>query len=177
MLQQHHVAGCERREPGAEGLPEGEVPRHHCQHDAERLIPDVALGRGALDRLVGEEPGGIVPDPACGPGALLDLTFRLDDGLAHLGREDRCITRFVRPQHARHVFEQARAVLDACIAPAEANVPGSGDRGLDRSLIGLVESRQLAATGRVDRLQHSVRVARLRLWLRESRPAHCRRRS
>src|SRR5512139_150622 len=43
MLQHHDIACSNRRDSEAEYLPEGEVPRHDSQHDAERLEEDIAL--------------------------------------------------------------------------------------------------------------------------------------
>ena len=84
MLEQHHVARAERREPGAKRLPEREVPRHHGQDHAQRLEANVALGRCAFDGLVGQQPLRILSDPAGRPRALFDLGLGLDDRLAHL---------------------------------------------------------------------------------------------
>ena len=43
VLEQPDVAGHQRRRGEAEHLPERKVPRHDRQHDAERLVADVAL--------------------------------------------------------------------------------------------------------------------------------------
>ena len=51
VLQQPAVAGHQRRRREAEDLPEREVPRHHREHDAERLEGDEALRGLGRDRL------------------------------------------------------------------------------------------------------------------------------
>ena len=52
VLQQRAVAGHQRRRGEAEHLPEGEIPRHDGEHDAERIVGDERLGAADVDRLV-----------------------------------------------------------------------------------------------------------------------------
>ena len=58
VLEDDGVARHQRGGRRAEHLPVGEVPRHDRQHDAERPIGDVALGRGGgrLSRRRGSAP-------------------------------------------------------------------------------------------------------------------------
>ena len=55
VLENDAVAGHERRRRGAEDLPEREVPRHHGEQHAQRLVGDEALPRLRRHLLVGEE--------------------------------------------------------------------------------------------------------------------------
>ena len=54
MLQQRAVAGHQRRRGEAEHLPEREIPRHHREHDADRVEGDERFGPADVGRLVGE---------------------------------------------------------------------------------------------------------------------------
>ena len=58
MLEQPDVARHERRRGEADHLPERKIPRHHREHDAERLEGDVAALAFDVDRLVGEKALG-----------------------------------------------------------------------------------------------------------------------
>ena len=155
VLQQHHVAGRQRGQAGAERLPEGKVPGHHREDHAERLEADVALGRGALDRLVGQQPRGVVGEPVGRPGALLDLGLGLDDRLAHLRGQQRRVARLVRPQDARRPTAGGRC---ACRCRRLARHGRAAVRaiesGLDRRLVSFGKRGQLPAGGRIDGFQH-----------------------
>ena len=86
VLEDHPVAGGERGHGGADGLPEGEVPRHDGQDHAERLVRhERALGR-RLARLILQKRLGVLGDVAAQRGALLGLGLGLSHGLSHLGR-------------------------------------------------------------------------------------------
>jgi hypothetical protein len=84
VLQQSAVAGHQRRRGEAEDLPKGEVPWHHRQDHAQRLIGDVALPRIRLHRFIGEEPLGVLGVEVAVPRALLYLRLGFVDRLAHL---------------------------------------------------------------------------------------------
>ena len=54
VLQEHAVAGHQRGRGGAEHLPEREIPRHHREHDADRIEGDERFAAADVGRLVGE---------------------------------------------------------------------------------------------------------------------------
>ena len=85
VLEQADVAGHERGSEEAEDLPEGEVPGHDGEDDAEGVVADVALGVLGGDAFGGEDAGGVVGVVAADGGALGDLGAGGDEGLAHLG--------------------------------------------------------------------------------------------
>ena len=55
VLEQADVAGGDRRRREPNHLPERKIPRHHGEHDADRLERDEAALAGNIDRLVGEK--------------------------------------------------------------------------------------------------------------------------
>ena len=149
VLEQHHVAGDQRGQAGAKRLPERKVPRHHGQNDAERLEPDIAFGGGALGRFVGQQALAVLGQPVGGPGALFDLRLGLDDGLAHLSREQGGVTRLVRPQHAGDRTHERGPHARPGVAPRVPACPGARESALDGGLVGLGERGQLPACGRI----------------------------
>ncbi len=83
VLEQADVAGHQRGRGKAEDLPEGEVPGHDGEDDAEGVPADVAVVfRG--DGLGGEDAGGVVGVVAAGCGALEHFQPGCVQGLAHL---------------------------------------------------------------------------------------------
>ena len=85
VLEQADVAGHERGGEEAEDLPEGEVPGHDGEDDAEGVVADVGLGVLGGDAFGGEDAGGVVGVVAADVGALGDFGAGGDEGLAHLG--------------------------------------------------------------------------------------------
>ena len=73
VLEQADVAGHQRGSEEAEDLPEGEVPRHDGEDDAERVPADVAVVVAGGDGLGREDAGGVVGVVAAGGGALEDF--------------------------------------------------------------------------------------------------------
>ena len=88
VFEKTHVAGHQRGGGEAEDLPEWEVPRHHGQHRADRLVPHPALPRVRRDLLVGEEGGAVLGVEAAGEGTLGRLGHGGADRLAHLERHE-----------------------------------------------------------------------------------------
>ena len=72
VLEQADVAGHERGREEAEDLPEGEVPGHDGEDDAERVPADVGVVFGG-DGFGGEDAGGVVGVVAAAGGALEDF--------------------------------------------------------------------------------------------------------
>jgi hypothetical protein len=67
----------------AEDLPEGKVPGHDSEDDAERVPAYVAVVFGG-DGLGGQDAGGVVRVVPAGRGALENFRAGSVDGLAHL---------------------------------------------------------------------------------------------
>src|SRR5688572_10241867 len=72
----------------ADDLPEREVPRHDCEHDTERLVDDVALGRVRAHRLSREKVLAVLRVVAARERALGRFLDRRSDGLPHLERHE-----------------------------------------------------------------------------------------
>ena len=70
VLEQADVAGRQRRRREADHLPEREIPRHHGEHDAERLERDVAALVRRLRPARRRESGGVVGVEAAARRAL-----------------------------------------------------------------------------------------------------------
>ena len=89
VLEQADVARHQRGREKAEDLPEGEVPGHDGEHDAERVPADVGVVGSDVDGLGREDAGGVVGVVAADAGAFEDFGAGLRDGLAHLGGDER----------------------------------------------------------------------------------------
>jgi hypothetical protein len=90
VLEEHAVARHQRRGGGAEHLPEGEIPRHHGEHDADRVEGDERLAAADIGGLVGQVFFGVVPKPVAMERALFDFGAAVIEGLAHfLGHQPR----------------------------------------------------------------------------------------
>ena len=85
VLEKTDVASHERGSEETEDLPEGEVPGHDGEDEADGVVADVGLGVLGGDALGGEEADGVVGVVAAGGGALGDFVAGGDEGLAHLG--------------------------------------------------------------------------------------------
>jgi hypothetical protein len=84
VLEQTHVPCRERRRGEAKDLPEGEVPRHDGEDEAERLEGHVAPRGVGRRRLRREKVLCVLRVVLAHPGALVGLGPPLGHGLAHL---------------------------------------------------------------------------------------------
>ena len=87
MLEEADVASHECGREEAEDLPEGEVPGHDGEDDAEGVPADVGVVFG-VDGFGREDAGGVVGVVAAGGGALEYFLLRGVEGLAHLEGDD-----------------------------------------------------------------------------------------
>ena len=131
MLEQRRIAGHERRRGEADDLPEREVPRHHREDDAERLVRDVALLRRRLHDLGGEEPLRVLGEELAAQGALLDLGLGLGDRLAHLERHEARVAIASFAQQRRETVHRHGTFGERARAPRDERVLRAGDRVLD----------------------------------------------
>src|SRR3569623_2587100 len=95
-----------------------EIPGHHREHGAERLISDEAAAGIAGDQLIGDESRrvlGVVVAAGC---ALLDLVTRLLGELAHLEGDARGVVIATRPQQLGGAAQQPATFGDGGGGPA-----------------------------------------------------------
>src|ERR1700746_148543 len=88
VLEQGYVAAHEGRGEETEDLPEGEVPGHDGEDDAEGVPAYVGVVFGR-DGFGGEDAGGVVGEVAAGVGAFEDLEARGFEGFTHLEGDER----------------------------------------------------------------------------------------
>ena len=84
MLEQADVAGHKRGAEKAEDLPEGEVPGHDGEDDAERVPADVAVLAFGGDGFFLENAGGVIGVIAAADGAFEDFAAGREEGFTHL---------------------------------------------------------------------------------------------
>ena len=90
VLEQADVAGHQRGREEAEDLPEGEVPGHDGEHDAERIPAHVGVGRLRCRRVRAQGCGRRGRRSSGRRLAHLTISARdCGDGLAHLGGDER----------------------------------------------------------------------------------------
>src|SRR5690606_18967555 len=111
-------------------LPEREVPRHHREHGAERVVADVAAAAVGLDGLGGEELLGVVGVEVAGPGALLDLGAGLPDRLTHLLGHDAAVVSGTLAEQRAHAAHLLSALGERGGTPGAERVRGTLDRAL-----------------------------------------------
>ena len=126
VLEQAGVAGHQSGREKAEDLPEGEVPGHDGEDDAEGLPAEGGVERRCVDGLRREDAGGVFGVEAAGGGALGDLGAGLGDGLAHLGGDE-------RGQVGGLALQQAGQLVHAERAVGEGEFRGAGERGFGES--------------------------------------------
>ena len=139
VLEQQRVAGHQGGGRRPHDLPEGKVPRHDREHDAQRPEGDVAarcVRRRVLRR---QHLGAVVGEVVECPRALLDLGARLDDRFAHLanrGHRERVALRAQargaphatarRDRRATPRSSRATRVRRRRLAPRSATGPSAG---------------------------------------------------
>src|SRR5579884_1790523 len=96
-IARHQCRGRETND-----LPEGVVPGHQGQHNAERLERNVALSGTGLNVFIVEELLSIICVIVAVPGALLDFSLSLSDWFAHFQRSDLSQVGFVAAQMLCH---------------------------------------------------------------------------
>ena len=121
-----------RREP--EDLPKRKIPRHHRQHDAERIERQVGFGRLSLDDFRGELRLGMLCVKVARPRAFLGLGHALLQRLAHFHRHQRGELVLTSPEDLGRVFHRLRALGKRRLPPRSPGIVHLRDdrRGLLR---------------------------------------------
>jgi hypothetical protein len=83
MLEQAYIAGDQAGRDEAETLPEGKVPGHDRENDAERLIANETLGGSGGDDFVGDEFCAVFGVIAAAKGALFGFSDGRAEGFPH----------------------------------------------------------------------------------------------
>jgi hypothetical protein len=150
MLEHAAVARHQARRGEAEHLPEREVPRHHREHDAERIEVDEGLLR-ALDRhrLAREVARGVLGEVLARAGALVDLGEAVGHGLAHLLGHQGGELGAARTQHAAALRMQA--ARSAKLARRQSRCARPARPGQPRRVVGAVPGVGLPRRGSRDR--------------------------
>jgi hypothetical protein len=148
VLQERDVARHERRRREAHDLPEREVPRHHGEDRAERLVTHEAVAGVGRDALVGEEALRVLGVEAADPGALFDFADRSPDRLAHLERHRLGETPLVALEDRGGRVELLGALGKRGLAPgAERRLRTLEGRLDDRLVVLVVTAEDLAGGG------------------------------
>lgn len=125
------VASHQRRNGKTEHLPEGEIPGHDGQHDAQGLKGHIAFRGVARDDFRGQETGAVVGIILANPGAFFDFRASLSDRLAHFVRHELRIVSLVTTQDQRHLTQPGGAVVKFRAAPTPEGLVGGYEKRLD----------------------------------------------
>ncbi len=150
VLEQRHVAGHQRRRQEAEHLPEREIPRHHCQHAAQRLVAHVAALRIGGDRLLAQVVDRMFGVVVAGIGALVDLGQRLLAQLAHLRGHQPLDLLAARAQLGADLPQQRAALRKRRFRPGGKRLRGRGQAPLDGGGIHQLQAVVDLAGGGID---------------------------
>ncbi len=127
VFEQGSVARHKGGGEEAEDLPEGEVPGHDGEEDAEGFPADIAVGVAGGDGLGGDHAGGVVGEEAAGIGAFEDLVAGGVERLAHLvGDGEGEVVDIVFEQGGELAHTEG-AVLDGHGGVGGEGVGGEGD--------------------------------------------------
>src|SRR5437868_7257770 len=142
MLEQADVAGHKRRREEPEDLPEGEVPRHNGQNNAERIPTYKCLVSADVDGFRNKDPLGLIGIVTASGCAFENLRAGGGDWFAHFRRKQ-------RGQVSYFSFEQMRELPHAELAMAEGRLRVLGER--------LVRQRNLLLNGRIGEWREAAR--------------------
>ena len=158
-LRMRAIAGHQRRGGEAEHLPEREIPRHHRQHDAERIEGHERLAAANIGRLVGEIFVGVVGEPVAVDGAFLDLGAAVVERFPHfLGHQPGELV-LPRAQNLRGLADRRGARLEGGPPPLLERPMRRRRRGMGFvDAVRMVGPARLAGRG-VDRLERVAAAA------------------
>jgi hypothetical protein len=161
VLQQHRVAGRERRRRAAEQLPKREVPRHHRQHRPERLTGDQAAPGIGGDEFVGKIGVGVLRIVLADQRALVDLRLGLADQLAHLSAHQACQLGTALAQQRGNAGQQPRAPRQRRSAPVQSRTSRGVQALGHRPGVHGLETGHRRAVGRIDALDGHAWISRV----------------
>ena len=152
VLEQSDVAGHEGGCGEAEDLPEGEVPGHDGEDDAEGIPADVAVVAVGGDGLFGEDTLCVFSVVAAAGGAFEDLGAGAREGLAHLLGEQGGELFNLMLHDAGELAHAEGAVLEGnLLVDAEGDV-GDADFGAEGVFGEGLEAAEELACGGIDGL-------------------------
>ena len=148
MFEQRDVAGHQGRRHETEDLPEGEVPRHDGQDDAERIPAHVTVVAVGGDGLFGEDAGGVFGVVAASVRTLPYLRTGRLDGLADLLGEQRGELFHLMVEDAGQLAHAQRAMFERDFGIGAEGRVGDGDLRFDGvGAEGLEAAQKLAGCG------------------------------
>ena len=157
VLEEADVAGHEGGGEEAEDLPEGEVPGHDGEDDAEGIVADVGLGVLGGDALGGEEAGGVVGVEAADGGAFGDFGAGGDEGFAHLGGQGDGELFEVGVEQGGEATHPEDALVEGLAGVGFCSARGDGDLGVEGFRGEGIEAAEKLAVGRIQGLDHRSR--------------------
>jgi hypothetical protein len=156
VFEQADVSGHQCRREKTEDLPEGKVPRHHREDNAEGIPADVAViavGRNLFGR---ENACGVLGVIATGSGAFQHLLARGVERLAHLfGNDGGKVFRLVLEDRRELAHAQSAMFERNALVGAEC-FRGEGDLLTDGSVVEWTEAAKQLAVGGIDRFDGHV---------------------
>ena len=142
MLEQADIARHEGGRGEAEYLPEREIPGHHGEHGADRLIADEGAAGTRVYGLVGQQAFAVLGVIAASERALGGFGARGGDGLAHFERHQAAQAVLLVFQNLGGGGEPAGARGERCAAVSMPGRIGAGNAGIDLSRSGGFEGAQ-----------------------------------
>jgi hypothetical protein len=127
VFEEAHVSGHERGRGEAEDLPEGKIPGHYGEHDAERLIAYETAGGVRRDILIGEKARGLFGVEAADPRALFRLLHGRGQRLSHLNGHQSREAVLIGLQNLRRAEHPAGALREGRLAVVAEGASGALD--------------------------------------------------
>ena len=131
VFQQADIARHQGRAKKPEDLPEGKVPRHDREYDAQRIPAHVAVVAFGRDGLFLQNACGVIGVVAAADGAFEHFAAGGEQRFAHLGGEQGGKLFHLVLENAGQLAHAQRAVLERDLAVVEECLVGDGDFGLD----------------------------------------------
>src|SRR4051794_15075477 len=117
MFEDRSIARHQRRCSKAEYLPEWEIPRHHREHDTQRVEGYEGLTAADVGRLLGKVFVRMVRKPVAIDRAFLDLRQAVVERLAHFFGHQPGELVFAGTQDLAGRPDHCGALAEACPPP------------------------------------------------------------
>jgi hypothetical protein len=154
VFEECYVARHERRSGEAEDLPEGKVPGHDGQNDADGIVAKIAVSMVAVDVLGSKDALGIFGVVAAASGALFYLSARGSEGLAHLGGDEGSQLFEIRLQQSGEAAHPEDALIERFPRVSPGGASSDREPRVERFGREGVEAAKDLSGGRVERLDH-----------------------